>query len=126
MSNFENLKSYLYGYNQLEERAKLFYDKFCIEHNSKIKTNYLGFFIEEDSAFIEYSIGSYGYWEDNSLEVPLNIFVSDTPIELFIAYQEDENKKYQKMLEEKQKLEEKRKAEDEYKLYQKLKNKFEN
>lgn len=126
MCEYENLKQCIKNYKKLEERVKLFYYNFCGFYNHAMHTSYTSFCIDETMVSINYDICCLGSAEPTSLDVPIDIFVSSTPLDDYKKYLDDRAKLEEDERISQQKAKEERKRTEEYDLYLSLKSKFGN
>lgn len=130
MNEYENLKQYLEQYlnvhNKLEERAKLFYNMYGASNTSQVHSEYLNFEINKNEVYITYSETCRGYYETTSIDIPLDIFLSSSPLDNYKQYLNQIYEQNQKQKELSKKAEEERIKKQEYEQYLKLKSKFEN
>jgi hypothetical protein len=130
MNEYENLEQYLEQYlnvhNKLEERAKLFYNMYGASNTPQVHSEYLNFEINKNEVYITYSETCCGYYETTSIDIPLDIFLSSSPLDNYKQYLNQIYEQNQKQKELSKKAEEERIKKQEYEQYLKLKSKFEN
>lgn len=130
MNEYENLEQYLEQYlnvhNKLEERAKLFYNTYGASNTPQVHSEYLNFEINKNEVYITYSETCCGYSETTSIDIPLDIFLSSSPLDNYKQYLNQIYEQNQKQKELFKKAEEERIKKQEYEQYLKLKSKFEN